>query len=508
MSSDVENSATATAPSDEGEAGAPQRGATRAPIQCPVRLQFDDAIEVVEGRCRNVSIGGMFVRSSEARPKGSLVRFELVLEDQASIRGLAEVVWMRPRDESSGRQAGMGLRFRFLEQRDRQMIFKLVSQHIKERLASRHPSMEETLPERDGEAPEPAPVRTPPPAPEESESARQRSLLFDENRFGDESREEAGPRQDAPVAESPPSTEPVVDEFDNGAERTAAWMNDAVAGTEPDYATYEEGAADGEEYDEGEETGWDGDASWVGGSARVQEEERSPVRILAAVAVLLVLLAVGVYFFGDRLFGGAEDVEPAGEASAGAETRSDSQPDPQPDPQSDRGTETATEPVPAEERAATSEPESSSSSPPAPPPTPRPTRREASAPAAEPSAEPAARTGTAPFRRVRDISVRRVGDVTRVVIETDGAVAADRYSHSRVTTAPPRELIRLRGLTTRFTRETIAVGGPRVSRIRTGWHRKASGNELHVVLDLASPSARVTDLAADGSRLVVTVEGS
>ena len=117
-----------------------RRSATRAPIGRTIKLQFDDSMDLIEGHCRNVSIGGMYIVFDHARPPGSLVRFELDLGDNNAIRGLGEVVWMRPKRDHSGPEAGFGLKFRFLEQRDRQLIFKLVSQHIKERLSKREPA--------------------------------------------------------------------------------------------------------------------------------------------------------------------------------------------------------------------------------------------------------------------------------------------------------------------------------------------------------------------------------
>lgn len=117
----------------------PQRTATRAPVGKPIKLQFDGTNEVVEGDCSNISIGGMFIKVNAMPSQGSLVRFELVLDDENAIRGLAEVVWARPKSFGPGHEPGIGIKFRFLEQRDRQMIFKLVSQYIKERLASRPP---------------------------------------------------------------------------------------------------------------------------------------------------------------------------------------------------------------------------------------------------------------------------------------------------------------------------------------------------------------------------------
>jgi hypothetical protein len=118
----------------------PQRSATRAPVEVEIRVQFDDSLEVHFGRCYNISIGGLFVELDSTRPPGGLVRFEILMED-GSVRGLAEIVWAQ--EARAGRRGGLGLKFRFLEQRDRQLIFKLVSQHIKDRLAQRPPMVDE-----------------------------------------------------------------------------------------------------------------------------------------------------------------------------------------------------------------------------------------------------------------------------------------------------------------------------------------------------------------------------
>ncbi len=118
----------------------PQRHATRAPVERSVRLQFEKSQQVSEGECRNISIGGMFVLGRCPGAPGETVRFELGLDDGSAIRGLADVMWIRASDGGPGKELGFGLKFKFLEQRDRQLIFKLVSRHIKDRLASRHPS--------------------------------------------------------------------------------------------------------------------------------------------------------------------------------------------------------------------------------------------------------------------------------------------------------------------------------------------------------------------------------
>ncbi len=141
-----------------------QRSATRAPVGKPIKLQFDDSMDVVEGLCENISIGGMFIQVAHTRPQGSLVRFELQLDDSTAVRGLGEVVWMRAKSAGAGRSAGIGIKFRFLEQRDRQLIFKLVSQHIKERLASRQGQGGPGGRAPDAPATPPAALTPPPPA--------------------------------------------------------------------------------------------------------------------------------------------------------------------------------------------------------------------------------------------------------------------------------------------------------------------------------------------------------
>lgn len=149
-----------------------QRSATRAPVGKPIKLQFDDSMDVVEGLCENISIGGMFIEVESTRPQGSLVRFELQLDDSTAIRGLGEVVWMRAQTAGPGRAAGIGIKFRFLEQRDRQLIFKQVSEHIKQRLANRQALKDDGVREIQGTSvPPPAPAGPSAPAPPAPEAS-------------------------------------------------------------------------------------------------------------------------------------------------------------------------------------------------------------------------------------------------------------------------------------------------------------------------------------------------
>lgn len=67
-------------------------------------------------------------------------------------------------------------------------------------------------------------------------------------------------------------------------------------------------------------------------------------------------------------------------------------------------------------------------------------------------------------------------------------------------------MVRILGVSQGFGRNQIEVNGRGVRQIRIGYHRKPRGNELHVVMDLSSPQAKISEVRAVGSQLVVRVE--
>lgn len=517
----------------ESDEESPQRGATRAPVRRPVRLQFDDAIDVVEAVCHNVSIGGMFVHSSEGRPVGGLVRFELLLEDEASIRGLAEVVWMRSQDHGPERVAGMGLKFRFLEQRDRQLIFKLVSQHIKERLAARHPGLSEDQAEE--EAPQPPPIRAPASTVERVSRTTDSSAQAPEPPPGHEnlyetaealpSIDEYGSDYGQPDFDSSHPDEPAEDEsgqrrltfggagrasvdaFDGGDQPSRAWMQDGLS-EEPSPVDVTLGGRE------------DHDAAGYDSHLYEDEEhfERRPkprrdLPVLTVVALLVTALAVSAYLWGDRWFGGddrAQDATPSPAAAAEREPQADEASDASPPDSSGSESAGPTEPAAEQDTERDAEPrvvDTGLPFVPAEPVTP-PAADDRDTASPPPPSEPTVSRSAAsslPFRTVSDITARVAGPAVEIVITTDGRISADRFSHARISGGAPRELIRLRGLSRRFETESIPVGIGAVRQVRTGWHRRSSGNELHVVIDLSSPTAKVTNVRVEGRTIVATI---
>jgi hypothetical protein len=62
-------------------------------------------------------------------------------------------------------------------------------------------------------------------------------------------------------------------------------------------------------------------------------------------------------------------------------------------------------------------------------------------------------------------------------------------------------VVYLRGVAAGFPRSSIPVGTREVEQIRTGYHAKPSGNELHVVVDLSSPGVKLLRATAIDNRI-------
>jgi hypothetical protein len=105
------------------------------------------------------------------------------------------------------------------------------------------------------------------------------------------------------------------------------------------------------------------------------------------------------------------------------------------------------------------------------------------------------------FTSVEEIWGQRGPLGTVVTIITNGAVPADAFSHFRLEGANPREVIRLRGVDDSFRRTSVAVSTPEVKQVRLGYHAKPDGNELHVVIDLASPRVKLVTATPVDNRL-------
>ena len=122
---------------------------------------------------------------------------------------------------------------------------------------------------------------------------------------------------------------------------------------------------------------------------------------------------------------------------------------------------------------------------------------QAAAPA--PVVGPAAGSGR--FSALEEIWGQRNAAGTMVTLVADGNVPQGSFTHARLDGGKPREVVYLRGVAEKFERATVAVGTPEVAQVRTGYHVKPGGNELHVVVDLASPQVKLIRAVAIDNRI-------
>jgi len=419
------------------------RDSRRVPLQTRVQFKFDRFSGFISEYSANISPGGMFLRTRTPRPAGTVLDLEFRLGDGFElIKGRGEVIWARAEDEGAARPAGMGIRFLNLSQGSKELIYRIVDEHV---LQGGTPfDVTQRPPD-----PIPAPAETetdaPPPFPELAE----RPLA-------------PGPREPEPVPDAaawlpalaepardlPPAAEPFPELL--APEPPAP----APAGPPPIFTT-------------------------TFGSASVQ---RPPRRILpwALLAVVLVL-AAGAFLFGERLLewtglgGGQKAARPA-PAPPGRPPARESRP-----------------------AAATGVP----AAPPAPSTAPPPSSTPAPA-APAPVAAAAPDTGP-PLTVLERVTWERAGGGTDVVLWGNGSIPPEVYKQARLEGNPPRELIRLAGVRSPNPESRVAVGTPEVLQVRLGFHPEAGKGELHVVLDLAHPAAAVTGVEQEPHKLRIHV---
>jgi hypothetical protein len=92
-------------------------------------------------------------------------------------------------------------------------------------------------------------------------------------------------------------------------------------------------------------------------------------------------------------------------------------------------------------------------------------------------------------------------DRTVVTLWANGGFLDERVVHSRIGGEQPREVVKLRGVDLPYRELVIPAGTGTLERIRTGFHPRQPVNELHVVLDLAGPGARLEKMETDGAAL-------
>ena len=91
----------------------------RVPFDGPVEFVAKGSTERIAGRCKDVSLGGMFVQTPSALPFGAELVVHVTLPGQKTLLSMPAVVrWTRPGE-------GMGLQFRLIGARETHAITEL-----------------------------------------------------------------------------------------------------------------------------------------------------------------------------------------------------------------------------------------------------------------------------------------------------------------------------------------------------------------------------------------------
>lgn len=109
----------------------PSPESRRIPLETKVVLKFNHFGGFFIEYSANLSQSGVFIRTDAPRPAGSVFIFEIWLGDEFKlVHGIGEVVWTREQAGSDGRPAGMGVRYLKLGGESREIIGRVISEHV------------------------------------------------------------------------------------------------------------------------------------------------------------------------------------------------------------------------------------------------------------------------------------------------------------------------------------------------------------------------------------------
>src|SRR5436190_4933812 len=97
-------------------------------LSMTVRYKSATIDEFIEHHSHDVSRGGMFIKTPSPFPSGTLLKFEVRIQDEKKVmQGVGRVVWKRePASATHDQPSGMGVKFIKLDEDSKHIIDKLV----------------------------------------------------------------------------------------------------------------------------------------------------------------------------------------------------------------------------------------------------------------------------------------------------------------------------------------------------------------------------------------------
>jgi molecular chaperone DnaK len=135
----------------------------RTPVGLLVRLSYSSVDEFVDKFATNVSRGGVFIRTRDPKPVGTMLNLELRLAGgEAVVRARGVVRWVADEDHSTHppTASGMGVQFLALDEASKQLVDRIVTRREQRGLA---PGLTAPAPMAERPAHTPVPTRAPSP---------------------------------------------------------------------------------------------------------------------------------------------------------------------------------------------------------------------------------------------------------------------------------------------------------------------------------------------------------
>jgi len=100
-------------------------------LSMTVRYKSATVDEFIEHHAQDVSRGGIFIKTPSPFPPGTLLKFEIRLQDeQAVIAGVGRVVWKRESAQATdSTPSGMGVKFIKIDDKSKALISRIVEQN-------------------------------------------------------------------------------------------------------------------------------------------------------------------------------------------------------------------------------------------------------------------------------------------------------------------------------------------------------------------------------------------
>jgi len=511
------------------------RGTTRMPLETQVNIEFEKFSGFISEFSSNISVGGMFVKTNEPKPVGTVLSFEFKLADNFKlVQGFGEVIWVRNTDADPNKPAGMGIRFHEIDNTSKELITTMIDQYVKRGgkpfdldseggvKTSKEEPKESSDIEDDfkalfstSEAPDSQPPPTtsddstvsssasmptespsaappPDPPPDDGDS----DILFEEvetsskSPFTDESSQKEEPAPVTPLETLEKDRSSISPDFRK---------EDSVARSEfRRYVTLAVIVAVG---------GSIGLAAFLYKDAIMVmvglKEENLPVARKVARAprnvgkervkpTLPPETAVTPLAMAEKAepqtSSTIDQVQPIASKLKPSSSTSVAQTDSPPIKEKSK-TASPSAALEALEKAKTAESTTK-------------TVLKPSTPTLPPDQSIAkASVPENPVTLIQKITWRKASNSTVVILRGNGIFQENQFKTIRIGGGNPRELVKILRITQPFFRNKIIVNSSQLWRVRTGYHPSSDGGELHVVLDLANSRTKVKNIDMNGSEL-------